>query len=92
MPNPEMLKIGDRVRFTSLPDEWNQPECGVHRDSIGFMKQMIRRTWPARVSKIDEFGTPWIKAITIERGKRHYHSWAITEHSGWRKVVPRRSD
>jgi hypothetical protein len=39
---------------------------------------------------IDEFGTPWIFANTIERGRRHYHSCAITEHTGWRMVVPRK--
>jgi hypothetical protein len=90
MPNPQTLKIGDRVRFISIPEEWNQPGYGIHRESISFMKRMIKRTSPLRVTVIDEFGTPWVSAITIERGKRNYHRWAITEETGWRMVVPRK--
>ena len=90
MPNPQTLKIGDRVRLISLPEEWGEPGYGIHRDSIAFMKRMLKRATPVRVTMIDEHGTPWIEAVTIERGRRHYHSWAITEQTGWRKVVPRK--
>ena len=90
MPNPYTLKVGDRIRFVSLPEEWNEPGHGIHRDSFSFMKRMLKRTVPVRVTMIDENGTPWIDAVTIERGKRHYHSWAITEETGWRKIVPRK--
>jgi len=90
MPNPRTLKIGDRVRFISIPEEWKQPGYGIQRESIAFMKRMLKRATPVRVTIIDEYGTPWISAITIERGKRNYHSWAITEETGWRMVVPRK--
>lgn len=90
MPSPDTLKVGDRVRFIALPDEWSEPSYGIHPDSISFMKRMLKRATPVRVTMIDEFGTPWIDAVTIERGKRHSHSWAITEETGWRKIVPRK--
>jgi hypothetical protein len=90
MLNPNTLKVGDRIRFTSLPDEWSKPGHGIHPDSISFMKRMLKRATPVRVTMIDEIGIPWIDAVTIERGKRHYHSWAITEKTGWRKIVPRK--
>lgn len=90
MPIPLELKVGDRVRFVSLPEEWKQPGYSIQRESVAFMKRMVKRTSPARVAMIDEYGTPWIFAQTIERGKKHYHSWAITEATGWRLVIPRR--
>ena len=77
------------VRFISLPEEWKQPGYVIHRESKAFMKRMLDRKTSVRVAMIDEFGTPWIFANTIERGRRHYHSWAITEQTGWRMVVPR---
>ena len=89
MPNPEKLSIGDRVRFVSLPEEWSQPGYSIQRESITFMKRMIRRKFPSRVAMIDEYGTPWIFARLLERGKMHFHSWAITESTGWRYVKPR---
>ncbi len=62
MPDPKSLKVGDLVRFTALPDEWTRPGFYVHRDSIMFMKAMIKRTWPSRISEIDEYGRPVIHA------------------------------
>ena len=83
MPNPQSLEIGDLVRFVALPDEWLLPGHTVHAESIGFMKKMIRRSWPSRVSEIDEYGCPWIHARTRERGRIYYHSWDIMESTGW---------
>ena len=89
MPDPKTLKVGDLIRFTELPAEWSQKGFTIHSDTIRFMKKMIRRTWPSRVCMIDEYGQPWIEAVTIERGKRHYHSYGIFETTGWRRVQSR---
>jgi hypothetical protein len=89
MPDPKSLKVGDFVRFTALPDEWSRPGTGVHRESISFMKEMVRRTWPSRVEKIDEYGYPWIRARVRTRGRLYFHSWMITESTGWRLVKRR---
>jgi hypothetical protein len=56
------------------------------------MKRMLQRKTPVRVAEIDEFGTPWILANTTERGRRQYHRWVILEQTGWRRVVPRKTD
>lgn len=86
MPDPKCLRVGDLVRFVKLPDEWAQPGHSVSRSSVLFMKRLIRRSWPSRVHKIDEYGQPWIQARMHEKGRYHYHSWAIVEASGWRLV------
>lgn len=89
MPDPLQLKVGDLVRFVSIPDEWARRGFHVHRESIQFMKRMIRRKWPARVYRLDESGYPYIHAMIRQRGKRYWHTWMITESSGWRKVCRR---
>jgi len=90
MPDPKTLKVGDLVRFTELPAEWSQPGYTIHRDTIRFIKKLIQRASPSRIREIDEWGYPWFRAITLERGKRHYHSYGIYESTGWRRVEKRR--
>jgi hypothetical protein len=86
MPNPKLLKVGDRVRFVSIPTEWSAPGYVVPRNDMAFMKTMIKRTWSSRVYEIDYLGYPWIRAMTRHRGKRAHHFWMIAESSGWRRV------
>jgi hypothetical protein len=86
VPNPKALQVGDFVRFTALPNEWSRTGYWVHRECVTFMKAMIRRTWPSRVAKIDEYGCPWINARMRVRGRLYHHSWAILESTGWCKV------
>ena len=90
MPDPKQLKVGDRVRFVSLPDEWRDPQSTVLPESVEFMESMISRTWPSRVYEIDEFGTPWIAARIWKNGRLEHHTWGIFEQSGWR-IVRRRT-
>jgi hypothetical protein len=90
MPDPKSLKVGDLVRFVSIPTEWSTPGYTIHRDSVLFMKKMIKRGRSSRVREIDEYGQPWIHARIRERGSIHYHSWAIFESTGWRRVNRRR--
>ena len=89
MPDPKKLKVGDKVKFVSLPDEWRHPQAMVLKESVAFMKVMISRNWPSRVYKIDEYGVPWIKARLRRRGKPEHHWWAIVEKTGWRLVRKR---
>lgn len=86
MPDPLLLKVDDRVRFVSIPEEWSQPGYQIQRYSVQFMKKLIRRTWPSRVKELDDSGYPWIEARIRERGRLVYHSWLITESTGWRQV------
>jgi hypothetical protein len=86
MPDPRSLKVGDLVRFIALPEAWSRPDYHVHRESVAFMKELIRRSWPSRVCAIDEYGYPWIRARVRQRGVIHHHHWLITESTGWRRV------
>ena len=86
---PTSLKLGDLVRFVKLPDEWSRPGYRVHASSVAFMRKMIRRSWPARVCEIDEYGHPTIHARMRERGRIVLHTWAIVETTGWRLVKRR---
>ena len=89
MPDPRKLKVGDRIKFVSLPDEWTAPGCVVSKKSIAFMKAMIARKWPSRICKITEDGYPWIEARMKEGDCTVYHGWRIYEKTGWRLVRKR---
>jgi hypothetical protein len=86
MLDPKSLKVGDRVRFTSLPDEWSRKGYTILPESVRFMKVVVKRRWASRVAEIDEYGYAWIHARIRFRGKVHHHSWAIMESTGWRLV------
>ena len=86
MQDPQELRVGDRVRFIALPEEWSRPGYTVHRSSISFMKMLIRRQFPSRVYQIDKYGTPWIAARIRRKGRIEYHTWGILEATGWRLV------
>ena len=73
MPDPKKLKVGDRVKFVSLPEEWNDPKYWVHEDTVAFMKAMIARSWSSRIREMHELGHPWIRARMKERGTTVYH-------------------
>jgi hypothetical protein len=89
MPDPHFLKVGDLVRFVALPDEWSRPDYSVHRESVAFMKVLIKRSWPSRKARIDEYGSPWVEVRISQHGKLDYHSWAILESTDWRLVKRR---
>ncbi len=90
MPDPKALKVGDKVRFTSIPEEWNRLRITLHRDDLAFMKYVIARGRPSRVYEVDENGIPWV-AMRIQGPKGlEFHTWGIFEKTGWRKVSPRK--
>jgi hypothetical protein len=73
----------------SLPAEWSAPNYQLPAEDRAFMKKMIARSWPSRIFKIDEYGTPWIAARICEKGRLCYYYWGIFESSGWRRVERR---
>jgi len=89
MPDPRTLKVGDKIRFISIPAEWASPTWKVPKESRRFMQHMLTRRFPSRVYEIDEHGFPWIAARLQIKGKIEHHTWAIKESTGWRKVHKR---
>ena len=89
MPDPKKLKIGDKVKFVALPDEWNAPGYFVHDETVAFMKAMIARTWPSQVCRIDEDGYAWIQARMRHGDGIAHHEWGIFAKTGWRLVRQR---
>src|SRR5580704_11884257 len=90
MPDPKSLKVGDRVRFVSIPPEWSAPGYVVPREDMIFMKRMIKRSWPSRVYERDYLGYPWIRAVMRHGKKKVFHFWMIADIDGWRKVDSRK--
>jgi hypothetical protein len=88
MPDPRTLKVGDRVRFIAIPDEWSEPDCCVDEESRAFMEAIIRRRHPSRIREIDESGMPWITARMKGGEAWVHHGWGISESTGWRLVKP----
>lgn len=86
MPDPSKLKVGDRIRFVSIPDEWSNPEYHVHKETREFMEAMVKRSSSSRICKIDEHGRPCINARIKDEKCILHHYWGIVEHTGWRKV------
>ena len=89
MPDPRKLKVGDKVKFVALPDEWDAPGHHVCPETIDFMKAMMARAWPSRVYRIDEDGYPWIQARLRDCDGIVHHEWGIHESTGWRRVRKR---
>jgi len=89
MPDPKLLKVGDLVRFVSIPTEWAAAGYVVPREDMTFMKRMIQRTRPSRVYQLDYLGYPWIRAVMRHGKKTIHHYWMISDSTGWRKVSRR---
>ncbi|MCA9322294.1 MAG: hypothetical protein KDB53_16250 [Planctomycetes bacterium] len=90
MPDPRELRVGDRVRFVSLPTEWESPTYSIQADSVKFMRTLIARNYSQRISEIDEHGFPAICATIRDRkGQVSSHWWLIVETTGWVRVKPR---
>ncbi len=92
MPNPKKLQIGDRIRFVTLPDEWDDPKFHVHDDTIELVTALVERGRSSRVCEIADDGYPWIKArLRQGDGTIVYHSLGIYEATGWVRVARRGS-
>ncbi len=89
MPDPKTLKVGDKIRFVSIPDEWSDPNVFVHKDDVKFMKAIISRGLPSRIYDVDEYGTPWVEMRLQGPDGLEQHTWSIMEKTGWKKVVRR---
>jgi len=83
------LRVGDRVRFVSMPTEFSRPGYYVHRDTLRVYRRLIQRRRAVRVVYLDDWKLPWIRCqFRCKDGRIEYHSLAIN-HDGWDRVRPR---
>lgn len=85
MPNPKTLKIGDKIKFIHHPVEWDDPKFHIDKWDKKFMDILISRGYWQKISKIDEYGKPWIQTRIKNKNRVEHHGWAIVEKTGWIK-------
>jgi hypothetical protein len=79
------LRIGDRIQFVKIPNEWSKPGFKIQKSDIQFMELLIKRKRKFAIKNIDEYGTSWISFRIQINGKLEEHSWGIIEKTGWVK-------
>lgn len=91
MPDPKKLKIEDRIRYVSIPDEFLVPGRYYPEDDFLFVQTLIDRKGSCRIFEISKDGYPCFRAITQENdGTKVYHYYTVIEKTGWVKVKPRK--
>lgn len=84
------LKVGDRIRITSVPGE-GVPNYYIHRDTSRVFKKLIARNRAVRVCEIDEYGQPWyICKFKKRNGCFETHFLAVLDGENNWVVVKRR--
>jgi hypothetical protein len=86
------LRVGDRIRFVSIPAEFLRPGYRVHRDTLRVYQRLIDRRRPVRVASLEAWGkwpAPWIRCqFRRKDGSIEYH-WLMINHDGWVRVKRR---
>ena len=83
MPDPKLLKIGDKIKFISVPLEWNYPDYRVFPESKEFMDDLINQGEIVVINRIDEYNNPWFEVVIVRGNSKGENSWAVFESSGW---------
>lgn len=83
------LKVGDRIRITSVPGEGN-PDYYIHPDTVRVYKKLIKRNRPVRIYELQD-GVPWYECrFRRKNGQLEYHFLAVYEDdNNWVKVNER---
>ena len=88
----QKLRVGDRIRFVSMPTEFSQPGYFVHKDTLRVYRRLIARRRSVRVAFLGDWGdwkVPWIRCrFRRKDGRIEYHALAIN-HDGWVRVRSR---
>ena len=86
------LRVGDRIRFVSMPTEFSRPGYFVHPETLRVYRRLIERRRPVRVAFLDDWDdskAPWIRCqFRRKDGRIEYHSLMIN-HDGWVRVKSR---
>ena len=83
MPDPKSLKIGDKIKFISVPSEWNNPDFMLYPESKEFMDDLINQNAIVVINRIDEYQNAWFDVVIVSGKSKGENSWAVFESSGW---------
>ena len=60
------LRVGDRIRITGRPAEWDLPEVQIDTCTRAIIDHLIAERAVVAVDDIDDEGVPWISYDTTE--------------------------
>jgi len=83
------LKVGDRVRFVRMPSGVDAPGYTFARETRRLYEQLIARSRPARVCRVDGDGLPWIQCRFRRRNGRWQYHWLAINDDSWVRVRER---
>jgi len=63
---PSDLKVGDRIRIIGMPGD-GVPGYYLHSDTKRVFKMLIARGRSVRITRIDEYGSPWYAYVFRRR-------------------------
>ena len=91
MPNPKLLKIGDKIRLLCVPERdlaVRERELRDGDENPGWTANTIERVIAqdpiVTIWLIDEYGRPWFECFPIgENGIKESHSICISDDASW---------
>lgn len=91
MPDPKTLKIGDRIRILSVPQndlQQRERELAENTEMPGWtadsIERIIEQSPVVSISRIDEYGCVWYDvAIIGPDGQEEEHSLIVYEDGTW---------
>ena len=94
MPDPKILRIGDRIRILRVPDadlRQRESEIASHAELAGWtadsLERIIAQSPVVQISRIDEDGCVWYDATIIGlAGKQEQHSLIVYNDHTWEPV------
>jgi hypothetical protein len=83
MPDPKLLKVGDKIKYLSVPSEWGNPDLKVYPESREFMDDLINQGSIVVINRIDEYSNAWFDVVIFNGKSQGENTWAVFEMSGW---------
>ena len=93
MPNPNQLKIGDKIRLLEVPAadiKQRQREIEHRIENPGWtantIEIIIQQDPIVEIDFIDEYGAPWYTSEIMVNGTLECHTIAILDEESWELV------
>ncbi len=94
MPDPKLLKVGDRVRIIRVPYtdlQQRDREIAERLEMAGWtadsIERIIEQSPIVRISRIDQTGCVWYEASIVScQGTEEIHSLILYDDDSWEYV------